>query len=189
LLPAFAAFDPEKNPLEVPIVQVSLFDNEDHDLHYRMGEALQGLRDEGILIVGTGMAVHNLRDYVAILGTDKTMPYVNPLLLILLLKFISSLSLSASLLLMLTFHLRSYAYTFDEALKEAATAKPEERRGKMAGLMKRSDVRLAHPTLDHILPIYVVAGAAGSEVGKRLWTMPDGSLSWAQYRFGEVPGA
>ena len=67
--------------MNVPIVQVSLFDNEDHDLHYRMGAALEGLRDEGILIIGTGMAVHNLRDYVAILGTDKTMPYVHSPLL------------------------------------------------------------------------------------------------------------
>lgn len=69
------AFDPEKNPLGVPIVQVSLFDSEDADQHYRLGEALQGLRDEGVLIVGAGMAVHNLRDFRAMRGmSTKTMP-------------------------------------------------------------------------------------------------------------------
>jgi aromatic ring-opening dioxygenase catalytic subunit (LigB family) len=60
----------------VPIVQVSLFDNEDIGRHYRMGEALQSLRDEGILIVGAGMAVHNLQDYRKSRGSGKNMPYV-----------------------------------------------------------------------------------------------------------------
>ena len=57
----------------------------------------------------------------------------------------------------------------------------------MSALVQRDDARKAHPTLDHILPLYVVAGAAGEDVGERLWTFPDGSLNWAQYRFGEVP--
>jgi 4,5-DOPA dioxygenase extradiol len=80
----------------------------------------------------------------------------------------------------------SYAFSFDEALKEAATAKPEERQAKMLALMKRSDAREAHPSWEHILPIHVAAGAAGPDSGKQLWTFPEGSLSWAQYRFGEV---
>jgi 4,5-DOPA dioxygenase extradiol len=58
----------------VPIVQVSLFNNEDVGRHYRMGEALQSLRDEGILIVGAGMAVHNLQDFRSSRGSGKTMP-------------------------------------------------------------------------------------------------------------------
>ena len=68
------AFNPKKNPLNVPIVQVSLFGNEDSNQHYRMGQALGSLRDEGILIIGAGMAVHNLRDFWATRGTGKTMP-------------------------------------------------------------------------------------------------------------------
>jgi 4,5-DOPA dioxygenase extradiol len=32
----------------------------------------------------------------------------------------------------------------------------------------------------------IVAGAAGSDPGKRIWTFPEGSLNWAQYRFGSV---
>ena len=34
---------------------------------------------------------------------------------------------------------------------------------------------------------HVVAGAAGEDRGQRLWTLEDGSMSWAQFRFGEVP--
>jgi aromatic ring-opening dioxygenase catalytic subunit (LigB family) len=79
-----------------------------------------------------------------------------------------------------------YAFSFDKALKKAATAKPEDREAEMVALMRHSDARKAHPSLEHILPLYVGAGAAGSDLGEQLWTFPEGSLSWAQYRFGEV---
>ncbi len=85
--------------------------------------------------------------------------------------------------------LSSYAFSFDEALKEAATATPEERQAKMSALMRRSDARKAHPSLEHLLPIHVGAGAAGSDLGEQLWTLPEGSMSWAQYRFGKVAAA
>ena len=79
-----------------------------------------------------------------------------------------------------------YASSFDEALMRAATAKPEDREEAMKDLLKRPDARQAHPTFDHLLPIHVGAGAAGDDVGQRLWTLPEGSMSWAQYRFGDV---
>lgn len=83
----------------------------------------------------------------------------------------------------------SYTFSFDEALKEAAGAEPQERRAKMLALMERGDARKAHPSLEHVLPIHVAAGAAGADVGERLWTLPELSLSWAQYRFGNVEAA
>ena len=60
--------------MNVPIVQVSLYNNEDWDQHYRIGQALERLRDEGILIIAAGMAVHNLRDFQATRATGETMP-------------------------------------------------------------------------------------------------------------------
>ncbi|KAJ6014436.1 Extradiol ring-cleavage dioxygenase class III enzyme subunit B [Penicillium herquei] len=147
------AFEPDENPLNVPIVQVSLFDTEDPVQHYRLGEAVSRLRDENILIIVSGMSVHNLRDMRFAFGKPHPLPYT---------------------------------VSFDEALKEAVTTAPEERENAMKELLKRPDARQAHPTFDHLLPIHIGAGAAGQDLGKRLWTFPEGSLSWAQYRFGEV---
>lgn len=62
--------------MNVPIVQLSLYGNEDPDKHYRLGQALESLRDEGVLIVCAGMAVHNLYDYRKSRDSGTVMPYV-----------------------------------------------------------------------------------------------------------------
>lgn len=136
-------------------MQVSLFNTEDPEEHYRLGEALAPLRDEGILIIGAGMAVHNLNDFRAARARGLTAPETTP-----------------------------YAYSFDDALKDAASSRPEDRKVNMLSLLRRSDAKSAHPTLEHLMPVYVAAGAAGKDEGERLWTMADGSLNWAQYKFG-----
>lgn len=134
-------------------MQTSLFKTEDPNQHYRLGQAVSRLREEGILIIVSGMAVHNLRDMMFTFGNPNPLPYTA---------------------------------SFDEALKDAATAAPAEREKAMAELLKRPDARQAHPTFDHLLPIHIGAGAADEDLGTRLWTFPEGSMSWAQYRFGDV---
>ncbi|KAF4911386.1 4,5-DOPA dioxygenase extradiol [Colletotrichum viniferum] len=66
------AFHPDTNPLGCPLVQVSLFGSEDPDAHYRLGRAVAELRDEGVVIIGAGMSVHNLYDMG---GGPEPMPY------------------------------------------------------------------------------------------------------------------
>ncbi|CAO3663083.1 hypothetical protein G6F70_004880 [Rhizopus microsporus] len=51
----------KSNP-DIPIVEVSTFAHEDMPMHIKMGEALEPLRDEGVVIIGSGSAVHNLRE-------------------------------------------------------------------------------------------------------------------------------
>ena len=79
-----------------------------------------------------------------------------------------------------------YTVSFDDALQAAVEGSAKAREERMAQLLKRPDARQAHPTFEHLLPIHVGAGAAGEDEGKRLWTLMDGSMSWAQYRFGDV---
>jgi 4,5-DOPA dioxygenase extradiol len=69
---------------------------------------------------------------------------------------------------------------------QAISVDPKQRQAKMNELLKRDDARKAHPSLEHILPMYIAAGAAGSDVGERIWAMPEASLNWAQYRFWNV---
>ncbi|KAK3383587.1 putative ferrous iron binding protein [Lasiosphaeria ovina] len=147
------AFNPEENPLNVPLVQVSLYENEDPDMHYRLGQAVASLRDENIVIICTGMSVHNLRDYRLTIGRSTPMPYVK---------------------------------SFDDALKEAVESPPAERQARMAAVTKRPDAKAAHPWMDHLMTVYVAAGAAGEDRGKQTWTKHEGSMAWAQYRFGDV---
>jgi 4,5-DOPA dioxygenase extradiol len=52
---------------DVPVVQLSVDERQPPIFHYEMGKHLAALREEGVLIVGSGNVVHNLAAY----GWDK----------------------------------------------------------------------------------------------------------------------
>jgi 4,5-DOPA dioxygenase extradiol len=46
---------------EIPVLQLSLYLARSADYHFNLGQQLRSLRDQGVLIVGSGNIVHNLR--------------------------------------------------------------------------------------------------------------------------------
>lgn len=58
----------------VPVLQLSIDGAREADAHYQMGKQLAPLRDEGVLILGAGNVVHNLR-YLQRAEAASTFPW------------------------------------------------------------------------------------------------------------------
>jgi aromatic ring-opening dioxygenase catalytic subunit (LigB family) len=118
---------------DVPVLQLSLQRDLDPAVHLAMGRALAPLRDEGVLIVGSGMSYHNLRGLFSGQGNDE-------------------------------------AERFDAWLTQAVENPDPVRRDRaLAAWADAPAARAAHPTEEHLLPLMVAAGAAGSDRGVRTY--------------------
>lgn len=79
---------------------------------------------------------------------------------------------------------RSVAEAFDAWLRETATleAKPRDRR--LAEWSRAPAARLAHPREEHLLPLMVMAGAAGADRGTTPYNGAIWGLRLSAYHFG-----
>jgi 4,5-DOPA dioxygenase extradiol len=134
---------------DVPVTQLSIQPQAGPAHHFRMGQALAHLRREGVLVLATGSATHNLSR----LGQGSAPP--------------------------------EWAAKFDEWLYEQITVGAYEELLNYRRLAPFAE--MAHPTEEHLLPLFVAMGAgsagpeARGECQHRGWTY--GSLSMAAYSF------
>ena len=61
--PSLSPLAPSNAQADVPVCCLSLKAGLDPSEHIRIGEALTPLRDEGVLIVGSGVSFHNMREF------------------------------------------------------------------------------------------------------------------------------
>jgi aromatic ring-opening dioxygenase catalytic subunit (LigB family) len=134
---------------DVPIVQLSLKAGLDAATHEVLGRAIAPLRDEGVLIVGTGMTYHNLRD----LGSPRA---------------------------------AEASGAFDAWLGEAvALSDPDERAARLAQWAEAPGGRQSHPREEHLLPLMVASGAAGTDAGRRTYAERLGGVATlSAFQFG-----
>lgn len=131
---------------DIPTVQLSLERSLDPARHLAIGRALAPLRDEGVLLVGSGMSYHNMRGFGGRGRADSE--------------------------------------TFDAWLRETAEADPATRDERLTRWESAPAARAAHPREEHLLPLMVVAGAAGADHGQTAFSDHFGATRISAYHFG-----
>lgn len=132
---------------DVPTIQLSLEESLDPRRHLAIGRALAPLRDEGVLLVGSGMSYHNMRGFNHAQG-------------------------------------QADAEVFDAWLQRAATSESGDRDAALAAWAAAPLARRAHPREEHLLPLMVVAGAAGADRGRVTYTGKFGGVRISAVHFG-----
>lgn len=116
---------------DIPVVQVSIDPRRDAAWHYALGKALGDLREEGILLIGSGHITHNLRAFFSIMRNGAA---PDP-------------ALAGKV----------EAFTSWFAEKLAAGDKDAILRWKELAPFPAEN----HPTDEHLMPIFFAFGAAG----------------------------
>jgi aromatic ring-opening dioxygenase catalytic subunit (LigB family) len=92
----------------------------------------------------------------------------------------------------MTFHnLRAFspraapvAEAFDQWLRESATMEEKDRNERLVRWSSAPAARMAHPREEHLLPLMVIAGAAGADRGRVAYNGTIVGLRLSGYEFG-----
>ncbi len=138
-----------------PILQLSLDARGSPTDHAAIGAALASLREEGVLLIGSGGVTHNQEVFRR--------------------RFFGGGEVGAA---------ETFAREFDAWVRSVVTTRTgEDRVHALARFGEHPWARLAHPTAEHFLPLLVIAGAAGEGGGQRRFAGFQHSLSTAAFQF------
>ena len=119
---------------DVPVVPLSIQPHLGPAHQYAVGRALAPLREQGVLVIGSGSITHNLHDFRAGYSETNEAPYLRP-----------------------------FIGWIEQKIKAGDIDALLDYRRQAPGAAR------AHPTDEHLLPLYVALGAAGEHVdGQRI---------------------
>lgn len=124
---------------DIPIAQVSIQPSLDAAHHLRLGAALAPLSSEGVLVIGSGHITHNLRDWMLATRARGSRAVADG---------------AAD----------DYVSEFREWIADALRGDDRSRLARWRELAPHA-VR-AHPTPEHLLPLFVAFGAASGGDGR-----------------------
>jgi len=139
---------------DIPTVQLSLLDDLDPARHLALGRALAPLRDEGVFLIGSGMPYHNMQTFRAVMRGGDTGPAL------------------------------ADADAFATWLRATATAPAPERDRLLTDWANAPSARAAHPREEHLLPLMVIAGAAGDDRGTLAFDGTFGRVRLSAFHYG-----
>lgn len=117
---------------DIPVVQLSIASNASPEWHFALGQALAPLRDEGVLVIGSGSITHNLRAlFSARLPIDAAAP--------------------------------DWVTAFTDWVAERMAAGAID--DLLHAVERAPHGRDNHPTMEHILPLFVAMGAGAGPDG------------------------
>lgn len=131
---------------QIPVVTLSLAASLDPALHLAAGRALAPLRDQGVLIVASGMSFHNMRGFMRSETVERSR-------------------------------------TFDAWLTKAIESPAPERDELLKDWRRAPYGEYAHPREEHLIPLFVAAGAGGEAPGQRIFNDEPMAAATSAYRF------
>ncbi|MGB0237586.1 MAG: DODA-type extradiol aromatic ring-opening family dioxygenase [Cycloclasticus sp.] len=78
----------------------------------------------------------------------------------------------------------NHSTLFDNWLTDACTAEPIERNKQLTNWSSAPSAKQSHPREEHLLPLMVIAGSAGKDVGKRIFKDNVMGADVSAYQFG-----
>ena len=113
---------------DIPVVPLSVMPHRSAAEHYAIGQALAGLRDDGVLLIGSGGFVHNLGELDR--GVDSApMP--------------------------------AWAREFRDWMRAKIAGRDID--ALLDWQAQAPHARRAHPSVEHLMPLFVALGAAGED--------------------------